>query len=416
MNYRVWPPRSLVSVLVLFVMASGAAAAGEGLGDLDEAVGLSEETEASSPSADVPTLGAPSFSKMRWRAYFLLEGAQSSGGNDDRFTFPNSQMSLSADYEMQRNNFVVMDVLGSYEAKAHAASSYINQAGFRGQALERVQYFVGKERNRRSPGLIVSPSDFLFSSSSLPGQREDRNGVWLGRLSYQAIAGSFDLFFLPVQAETAVGLPESNQNSSEAAVRGLYQLQSFDLNVMMGRYRGISRVGFSGQTLVANAYKIYIEIGTQEEHSIYNGSKKSYPVQSLLGVGYEGSQDFTLRFEYFENGQGLNSEEFAQMMRMRTMFPSRFGGATSLSTPFVRQKFLIASLSLPELQKKYNITASGVGSLEDDSALGILRFEYLAGDRFIVGLSQTQISGQDGSQYQYRSFDSQTMADLRFSF
>jgi hypothetical protein len=104
------------------------------------------------------------------------------------------------------------------------------------------------------------------------------------------------------------------------------------------------------------------------------------------------------------------------MMQLRSLFPSQFAGNTNLQSPFIRQKYLITSVTFPEIKKKYNFTISGIKSLEDDSLLGITRLEYLATDKLLVGLSFTKIQGGTGSQYQYRSFDTQATADLKYSF
>ncbi|MBP9709249.1 MAG: hypothetical protein KBD78_16560, partial [Oligoflexales bacterium] len=84
--------------------------------------------------------------------------------------------------------------------------------------------------------------------------------------------------------------------------------------------------------------------------------------------------------------------------------------------PFLRQKYLIASLSVPEIHDRYNLTLSAIKSLEDDSSLGIFRFEYIASDKLLMGLSLSQVQGGIGSQYQYRNYDHQTTVDLKYSF
>jgi hypothetical protein len=177
-----------------------------------------------------------------------------------------------------------------------------------------------------------------------------------------------------------------------------------------------NHAGVSIQTLLDNKYKLYIELGTQDEIYIYNKAKKNHPIQNLIGFGYEGNEDFSARLEYFENGYGLDTSEFNQMMRMRSLFPSQFAENTRLQSPFIRKKYIITSLSIPEFMKKYNLTFSGIKSLEDDSLLGITRLEYIASDSLLLGFSITQLQGGIGSQYQYRNFNSETTVDLKFSF
>lgn len=398
----------LVAIGVLLLSSKTLAADSNGE-NIEEATGLNDEQSVAAKSDS-------GLGRTRTRAYILIDGTQASGSADDQGYFPNGQFSFSGDYRIQNDTFVLVDAVGNYDAKSKSGSQFLNQAGFRSRLSDKVQYFIGKERNRRSPGLIVSPSDFIFSNTNLPGQREDRRGVWQGRVSYQVINGSADILVLPVQHETSEGLPRSQENSTEGVVRGMYQLNGLDLSFMVGRYLGMSRAGASIQTLVENKYKIYLEHGVQNEVTIYNNTTKAQPSQTLLGFGYEGSEEFSLRFEYFQNGQGLNSDEFNQMMQMRALFPSQFTSSASVVSPFVRQKYLISSLSFPELKKKYNVTVSGIKCLEDDSLLALTRLEYIAGDRVLLGLSYTNVQGGAGSQFQYRSFNSQTTLDLKYSF
>lgn len=399
---------------LFFLGGFNAFGAGNADEDLEEATGLADEnTRTQATTSDSQNFW---FNNGRTRTYLLIDGTQSSGVADDRVYFPNGQLSFFGDFKIKPERFLIVDAIGNFEDKDNEGTFFLNQVGFRSRLSENVQYFMGKERNRRSPGLMVSPSDFIYSNTNLPGQREDRKGVWLGRLSYQKIKGSVDFLILPVQNETSEGMPDSKQNSNEGAIRGLYQFEGIDANFMVGRYLGTNRAGMSVQTLLLNKYKMYVELGTQEEIMRYNNTKKEYPVQIVAGLGYEGSEDFSVRLEYFENGQGLNSDEFNQMMRLRSLFPSQFVGNSNLQSPFIRQKYLITSLTFPEIKKKYNVTVSGIKSLEDDSLLGITRLEYIATDRLLVGLSFTKIQGGLGSQYQYRNFNTQTTADLKYSF
>ncbi|MBK8205088.1 MAG: hypothetical protein IPK68_23285 [Bdellovibrionales bacterium] len=288
--------------------------------------------------------------------------------------------------------------------------------GFRSRLSDSVQIFAGKERNRRSPGLIVSPSDFIYSNTNLPGQREDRKGVWLARVSYQQINHSFDVIALPVQYETSEGMPESRQDRADGAVRGLKQFDHLDISFMMGRYLGIRRAGISAQSLLKDKYKFYLDLGTQEQSKLYNNKTRSNPIQTLVGVGFEGSEDYNVRLEYYENGQGLKSDEFSQMMQAFALFPTLATSATARQNPFLRQKYLIASLSVPEIHDRYNLTLSAIKSLEDDSGLWVSRFEYIASDKLLMGLSLNQVQGGTGSQYQYRNYEQQTTLDWKYSF
>lgn len=415
--------RLTIYILSGFLLASGFSAFGaaESDQDLEEATGLVDENlgpKTKPPIIETVGLGYQQswFRSGRTRFYLLIDGTQSYGSTDENVFFPNGQLSFSGDFKVQTGSFLIIDAVGNYDAKNKSGTLFLNQVGFRSKWSESVQYFIGKERNRRSPGLMISPSDFIYSNTNLPGQREDRKGIWLGRLSYQRINGSVDFFILPVQDETSEGMPDSEQNNIGGALRGLYQFGGTDVSLMVGRYQGMSRVGTSAQTLLLNKYKIYVEFGTQEEITRYNNNIKDYPVQVLAGFGYEGNEDFSLRIEYFENGQGLNSDEFNHLIRLSSPLPNQPGENTGLQSPFIRKKYFITSMSFPEIKKKYNFTISAIKSLEDDSILSITRLEYIAGDKLLLGLGLTKINGGLGSQYQHRNFDIQTTADLKYSF
>ncbi len=268
--------------------------------DLEEATGLVDENQMSnvtSPSDETTAFDSQNswLNSGRTRTYLLIDSTQSTGGADEQAYFPNGQLSFFGDFKIKTESFLIVDAVGNYDDKNKEGTLFLNQFGFRSRLSESVQYFIGKERNRRSPGLMVSPSDFIYSNTNLPGQREDRKGVWLGRLSYQKINGSVDFLILPVQNETQEGMPDSNQSSNEGAVRGLYQFKGIDVSLMVGRYLGLNRAGTSVQTLLLNKYKMYVELGTQEEITRYNNTIKDYAVQSLVGFVYEGSEAFSLR-------------------------------------------------------------------------------------------------------------------------
>lgn len=382
---------------------------------IEEAVGLADDNPAAEASHDQTS---SALDQHRTRTYILIDGAKSTGSSDDQIYFPNAQLSFSGDFSFGPKSFFLVDVIGNYDSKNGKADSFLNQIGLRSRLGDSVQYFIGKERNRRSPGLIVSPSDFISSSANLPGQREDRKGVWLARASYQQITHSFDLIALPVQSETSEGIPTAQQDRIEGAVRGLKQFSNLDVSFMAGRYLGIPRAGMSAQTLLENKYKFYLELGTQEESKLQNNATRAYPVQTLFGAGYDGIEDFTVRLEFYENGQGLNPDEFSQVMRTFAMFPALAPSGSLSRTPFLRQKYLITSMSWMEIFDKYSLTFSVIKSLEDDSILGVARFEYIVSDRVLIGAMLNQVGGGGGgaSQYQYRNYDSQTTVDLKYSF
>lgn len=352
----------------------------------------------------------------RMRSYFFIDGFQTKGSSDDKVYVPNSQFSISGDFNFQAKNFFIFDGVANYDQKTKVSNTFVNQIGMRSAMGEYWQSFFGKERNRRSPGLVVSPSDFIYANTNLPGLREDRSGLWLARLSYQKIKYSLDLLLMPLQSETNEGWLKFEKKQSDFVMRFFEQLHSFDWSIILGQYLGRKQVGISLQTLFENKYKMYLETSTTEYVEIYSDTQKINPVQSLLGLGYEGSEKFSFRLEYYHNGQGLSSDEFRKMLQFIRTFPTLYNASQTKRNIFLRQKYIIGSLVVPDIEKKYNLTFSTIKSIEDNSAIHVARFEYSASDKILLGLSNIQILGSSDSQFYFREFDTQTAADFKYSF
>ncbi len=229
----------------------------------------------------------------------------------------------------------------------------LDQAGVRVRPAPDWTLALGKERNRRAPGLILSPSDVLYSRQNLPGQREDRAGVWLARASWQTEAASADLIALPVDAERANGMPAAAAGLRGYAARGFWRTGAVDLTLDAGRVDGDPALGASAQTFVAGVWKVYGETGRSHRATSH-----------LVGAGYEGSDIVTAHAELYRAGAGA---------------------ATPLPGLSAAKTYAILSVTALELRTWLNLTGTAIKSLEDRAAVGLARAEALVGHRHAVG-------------------------------
>lgn len=338
--------------------------------DLEEATGLADEPEESARPA-------PSgIENLRYRSYILVEGVKERTDSVSESDFPNIEASLSMDYKKDGFTYF-LDGLVNYTDDDKKTQSFLNQLGVRYQATEQVVLAIGKERNRRSPGIVVSPSDLLFTQAQLPGLREDRQGLWLGRASYQRPQSSYDLFLLPVNATDEYGWPEKKTEYYGTVVRTLQQFENLDLSVSLGELGNVNRAGLAAQFIFAKVWKTYYEFGYQED----------FDPQNLVGISYEGSDDYGFKLEYFHNGPGAAAGLF----------------------PFVDQNYGIVTVSAIEWKNHWNFFLSYIQNLEDKSNLALGRAEYLVSDHLVGGLTALVFNGNP-------FLDERYALDLKYTF
>lgn len=319
---------------------------------------------------------------------------------------------------MPSQSQLFFDGILSYSDADGEGRPFLNQTEFRHHWADHYQLSIGKERSRRSPGMVISPSDLLFSKNPLPGQREDRNGVWMTRFSYQNVQNSYDLIFLPVDAVEEHGLPDKDAKPLGVVLRLFQQWGPVSASFSLGSLQNHWKGGSSVEGFLATVWKFYYEVGYQEKSKDLPFIEKQKVSQHLLGMSYEGSNDASFKLEFLQNGYGLESAEFEQW-NQTTGVLLRNTTATSGRTeaiPFLRQQYLMATGSLFEVFDAYNGLFSWIQSLEDDASSQIIRIENLANDHLLIGLSILEIEGNSKSQYAYRIFDNQTRLDLKYIF
>jgi hypothetical protein len=351
--------------------------------------------------------------ELRTRGYFLLEAEEtinaflpitnSSVSKTEKIYFPNFQMSLSSELKTDNRKYYFIDGVASYRDLGKKSDIFINQIGFRGFIFENWQWAIGKERNRKAPGMLISPSDILFSLTNLPGQKEDRKGIWLSRISFQDMERSYNFNILPVSNEESNGWPIGKQDSVGFSLSVFQQYTNIDTNFTIGKINNTNKAGFAIQELIKNIYKIYTEIGYQEYSNLVYSLNKKNLVQGLLGLSYEASKDYTIKMEYLYNGQGLSQGEFKKFN-------------APIMNLFLRQNYLLTYIIVPEIRDRYNLMATSIIALEDTARLHLVRGEYIENDNLLLGLSVLSIFGDSRSQYRSRNIDRQFNLDVKYAF
>ncbi len=310
------------------------------------------------------------------------------------------------------------DLGAAYEREARHGSLFVNQLGIRAQLSEAWNVALGKERNRRSPGLLVSPSDVLHDNQPLPGMEEDRSGLWLARASWLAPGRSVDMIILPVDRVNEQGMPHEDAESHGAVLRFFQQFSNIDVQLNAGRVQEYSVFGASMQGFVFDAWKVYGEAGYRESQTTLVFTKEdvwSY----LAGVGYEGRSDWTARLEYYRDEGGLSDQESELLWRRATSLSSHAASAsmnTSLVDPFIRQNYVIASVSLIELADCWNVTQSFIHEVDGRDTLAFSRMVFLLDERNEVGLSALSLHKQSDFAQVIFPFDGTMGLDWKWSF
>lgn len=331
---------------------------------------------------------APTSPNWRWRAYGLIDHrlVETSGARASKASYGvNAEAGLTADVELPKHNQVYVDALlaSEEEAQGRQSRAYLNQGGWRYRPHDKVLLVLGKERSRRAPAVMVSPSDFIHSNQSLPGMREDRSGVWLARATWQDQEFSMDAIGLLCKQENDQGLPRTEEGTRGQALR-LFRRNlwsGFDLGIDLGRADDRTQAGTFVQTIFGKVWKTYVEAGFKQQDA--GPAARS----ALIGLSYEGVDDWSLRLEQLYKNQ-------------QWLMPL---------PPLKDQRALILSLQGRELGDAINVSWSLVQSLEQHAYAHITRLEWLASDHQILGLSGINL-------YPERPFKNQISADWRYNF
>lgn len=375
--------------------------------DLGEAAGLTPE---SVPGASAQNQSGESHSRPSGdataRGYARVYGTRKKSRLATVDSGPDGELGVSMSRRMDHANAssptLYLDGRLTYESIGHRRGGRLDQTEIRVQFSDLWSGAIGKERNRRSPGLIVSPSDFLHSQQSLPGMPEERGGVWLIRASRQSQSGGVDIVALPFRYERDNGMPdvESSITRPDAAkpggiaVRTFARTGGFDLELDAGRMRGDFVAGASIQKITASGWKSYLEAGWTDANK-----KADY----LAGIGYEGSSDWSSRIEIYHHGSGLDRDGVKHM-------------SAAPQSMFMRKEYAIVSVTFPEIRDRLNLVETWIRGLEDRGWLNLARAEWIVDGADVAGITLTHIATAAGTQFARRPLDWQAQIDWKTSF
>lgn len=360
-------------ILIGAIVSSGAAAED----DLGEAVGL----DSSTPATDLNAQAAgESSSDLHWRAYGLIDWRAKRIEQRDNYVMngPNIESGASIDFKPSTSLTLFTEARGFYSDEEKRYAGVLDQAGMRLYPSVDSVLALGKERNRRTPGLIVSPGDFIHANQSVPGMRPESGGVWLGRLAWQTETQSADLIALPVSRQSATGMPADDSQYAGTVARYFRRLPSgFDVGVDVGEVEENIKAGAFVQTIAAQIWKFYAESGYDD---------LSASASHLVGIGFEGSTTYSVRAEWY-------------------------GRAAVWAPPspmFTDLSYTIVSVGAVELLNRLNITDTLVRSLDTSHYFNLARAEWLVSDLHVVGITMTHL--ESGQPFRW-----QTTADWKVS-
>jgi|GEM_PF-3282457 len=344
------------------------------------------------------------------------QGGQQDQEGQVETSFPDLYANLSGDCAPSDWTQIFGDVTGNYLGQDKKRTAHLNQAGVRLRPVDSLVVAFGKERNRRAPGLIVSPSDFIHSAQNLPGTEEQKTGEWLARLSWQESGQTTDLFILPVDATIENGMPAKDPKHRGSAVRVFRQFSNFDLSLAIGDLDETKKAGISSQGFLTGSWRVYGEAGYSEESPFLRYARR-HSGSYLIGTGYDATK-YSVRLEYYENSAGLSKAEFdALLFAFSHPMPGRGTQAPeALAGPFLRQKYVIANFNLIEVFDRFNLTETLIAGTEDSSWLALSRFEWLVNPRNVAGATLKNFDKREDGQFFARHSDWEASLDWKWSF
>ncbi len=334
--------------------------------DLGEAQALPETPRQASPALAPEDAPLPPSSSLSVRASVHLKAQLSPAKSSDDTHGNGGELSIQGYPRKNIQGF--FDGHGIYNDRS--LWGVLDQGGIRLYPDEHLVIALGKERNRRAPGLLISPSDFINPPENLPGTRPQRAGVWLIRASYQSQSQAVDFFILPVDHTNTYGFPTHDPQLWGSALRYSHFFAKADFSLSVGQLAKTKVYGASLQGFVAKVWKLYGESG---------GSESSSSQSHLLGLGFEGSDTFSLRAELYRNNRGLG------------LIPGKTLG--------------LLSGSFAESTKLYTLSLTLAQNLETYQHLSFSRIEWLASSHQVVG-----------GNYLYQTKNPQLSMDWSYTF
>jgi len=370
-------PRTTTTLLLL-VLAWPVAAISAARDDLEEA------TPIEAPVAQAVAPPASHDLPYRYRGYGLLEWANRIPDARDQKTQDLSLVEINASGTWNSSHGLQWfgDVTGSYFVRAEEGLLRLNQVGLR-YRTGPWEFAVGRERARKSPGLVISPSDFLFPNDSLPGMRELREGVWLARGSWQVPGHSADVIYLHNLVTEEHGWPDDDARQRGGVFRVFRQSTAFDAALNVAVIEGDTSVGAWLQTYVFKTTKLYVDSAFRQTDRILD-----VPVEDvtrvLLGASYEGETYGTFRLEYLHNTRGLEGVVMAAPSTSVTDL---------LGSIFYRPNYAIASLQFSDLWRESSFTLNHIRAFDYSEWLWMARVEVPVTSHQLIGTTLARFHG-----------------------
>jgi len=351
--------RALVYGLLCGLPLTAMAADGEQ--ELEEAVPL--DVPVTTTPAAASTMDQP----YRYRGYALAEWSNLIPDAAALKTRDQSLTEANASGSMAFGNGLHLfgDLTGTYHFRDESGNVLLNQAGVR-YATGSWELLLGKERARKSPGMVVSPSDFLFPNDSLPGMREQRAGVWMARASWQVPGHSVDAIYLHNLIVNDPGFPDDHEVRRGAALRYFRQSSAFDAGANYAVIDGEHAAGGWAQTYILKTTKLYVDAAYRESERILNQNVRDV-TKILVGVNYEGYSDGLFRLEILANNRGLDGTVVAA--------PGTADAFGALDSIFYRRWYGIASVQFSDLWKESVFTLNHIRAVEYSEWIWLARYE-----------------------------------------
>ncbi|HET9236914.1 MAG TPA: hypothetical protein VFO10_06670 [Oligoflexus sp.] len=368
--------------------------------DLEEAQGLPDDKPALEKDQGLRLPEGLSERSYLWLEAFSRKAAR---GEWDKVKGPNAEASLTLNYKNYSGFQAFLDGRALHNADPKDDLGILEQGGLRCQATEKILVTLGKERSRKAPGLIVAPSDFLYAQENLPGQREQRAGIWQGKIAWQESGRSFEVLALPFDRLNENGLPDDEAEWKGWAARGFYQFANFDIQLSVGHLEDDWHEGLSTQGIIG-AWKVYAEGGWTEDQR-----------SQLGGVEYQGVDKWSFRAEYYHQDPLVTRDELQKLWQLSRLLNVTVPVNAGNFRPFLRENYAIASMSGLGLDDRWNIFATFLRGVDDRGYLANVRGEWLVDDHQVLGLSLLGFSEGDRQQYALRPFDRQASLDWKFT-
>lgn len=347
--------------------------------DLEEAAPIEAPAAATTAPAAAPD------GPYRYRGYLLAEWANLDPDSSRLETRDLSLAEANASGSISYRNGVQLfgDATGTWRFDDEDGNLLLNQAGVRYRAGPW-ELLAGKERARKSPGMVVSPSDFLFPNDSLPGLREQREGVWMARASWLVPGHSLDAIHSPNLTVDEKGLPDEDATREATVLRYFRQSTAFDAGVNLATIEGDRATGFWVQTYVMKTTKIYLDAARLDADRILNRTVED-ATKVLAGASYEGYSHGTFRLEIYDNNRGLEGTVIAP--------PAASGVFDPLNNVFYRRRYGIASAQLTELWRESTFTLNHIRALDFPESVWVARYEVPLTDHQAVGSTVARFDG-----------------------